>query len=320
MSATTPIRLPDLHPLEYEHPFDTKALDALQLIPGVDSVVKLVLKFGTEKLVRIQCTASNLRITATSYPSLYEVMTTACAVLNLPSPPTLYVEPGDEVNACVVGSEQPIVVLTAGAVDKLSHGEQLYIVGHELGHVKSQHGVYRLVADWIARAGLNSLAALPEFGKFMANLATTPLQYAILRWSRMSELTCDRAGLLACQDIDAVMLALMKLAGLPESYRDRGNIEDFVAQAREFETADYDLVGKAMKLAQTSGQTHPFAVVRAAEILKWVESGEYQAVLARQTHRLASVKRLDGIEYCRKCMYRMSGGEKFCPTCGNVIA
>ena len=41
------------------------------------------------------------------------------------------------------------------------------------------------------------------------------LQGALTRWQRSSELTADRAGLLACQSQDPALRSMMKLAGLP---------------------------------------------------------------------------------------------------------
>src|SRR3989454_3217217 len=41
-----------------------------------------------------------------------------------------------------------------------------------------------------------SLGALP----FLAGIAILPIQLALLEWFRKSELSSDRAGLLACQD------------------------------------------------------------------------------------------------------------------------
>ena len=56
-----------------------------------------------------------------------------------------------------------------------------------------------------------------------ARIAWMPIGYLGLRaiiwgleeWFRKSELSCDRAGLLAGQDVDAARRALMKLAGGP---------------------------------------------------------------------------------------------------------
>ena len=74
----------------------------------------------------------------------------------------------------------------------------------------------------------------------LGELAGVGLQVALLNWKRMSEFSADRAGLLACQDPSVALGVMMKLAGLPRSRYASANTEDFIAQARAFETLDAD--------------------------------------------------------------------------------
>jgi hypothetical protein len=117
-----------------------------------------------------------------------------------------------------------------------------------------------------------------------ARIAWMPIGFIGLRaiiwgleeWFRKSELSCDRAGLLACQDPDAAKRALMKLAGGP--YLSELNPDAFREQAREYDAVP-DLRDSILKLLQLQGNTHPFAVVRFAELDHWVTSGDYERIL-----------------------------------------
>jgi hypothetical protein len=132
-----------------------------------------------------------------------------------------------------------------------------------------------------------------------ARIAWMPIGYLGLRaiiwgleeWFRKSELSCDRAGLLAGQDLDAARRSLMKLAGGP--YLSELNPDAFREQAHEYDAVP-DLRDSILKLLQLQGNTHPFAVVRFAELDHWVASGEYDRILAgdyprRDTDRNASL-------------------------------
>ena len=62
-----------------------------------------------------------------------------------------------------------------------------------------------------------------------------------------------------------------------------GHLEDldatsFFAQGNEY-TETEDFRDSLLKLFLVENQTHPFAVVRAAELRRWTESGEYTAIL-----------------------------------------
>ena len=116
-------------------------------------------------------------------------------------------------------------------------------------------------------------------------IAWMPIGYLGLRaiiwgleeWFRKSKLSCDRAGLLAGQDVDAARRALMKLAGGP--YLSELNPDAFREQAHEYDAVP-DLRDSILKLLQLQGNTHPFAVVRFAELDRWATDGSYESILA----------------------------------------
>jgi Zn-dependent protease with chaperone function len=100
-----------------------------------------------------------------------------------------------QVNAFTAGVERPIVVVTSGAVDLLTHEELAFLIGHELGHIKSGHVLYHQMADILPLLG--SIVASATLG--MGGLVSTGIQLALLNWYRMSEFPADRAGLLVCK-------------------------------------------------------------------------------------------------------------------------
>ena len=69
----------------------------------------------------------------------------------------------------------------------------------------------------------------------------------------------------------------MKLAGGPQL--SELNPDAFREQAREYDAVP-DLRDSILKLLQLQGNTHPFAVVRFAELDRWATNGEYEAILS----------------------------------------
>jgi len=210
---------------------------------------------------------------------------TACERLDLPTLPELYIATGAELNAFTVGVERPLVGLTTGAVELLSPQESLFVIAHEVGHIRSNHVLYYQIAEYLSLIG--EIVASATLG--ISEVVGTGFKIALLYWQRMSEFTADRAGLLACQDADVALRSLMKLAGLPPRYYQAVNTEDFVRQAREFETMDVDKLTILAKWLSTMGATHPWTVMRAKELLRWVDSGEYERVLQGAAAGRASV-------------------------------
>jgi Zn-dependent protease with chaperone function len=98
----------------------------------------------------------------------------------------------------------------------------------------------------------------------------------------MSEFTADRAGLMCCQDPEAMARAFIKMAGLPLKEFDNIRTDTFLQQARDFKMLDYDGMNKVVKFLSIADETHPWTVMRSAELLKWIESGEYDRFISKQ--------------------------------------
>ena len=100
---------------------------------------------------------------------------------------------------------------------------------------------------------------------------------ALYEWQRKSELSADRAGLLATQDPAVAFRVHMKLACGSGDLSELDQTS-FFAQGQEYLDSS-DLRDSVLKLLLIEEQSHPFAVVRAAELRRWVDSGEYTQIL-----------------------------------------
>ncbi|NLY02456.1 MAG: M48 family metalloprotease [Rhodopirellula sp.] len=314
-----PIELTGLHPYEYEHPFDAKALDALQRTPGLDALIRQFNKHAVERLITVQYTGSNLRITKRSYPKIHRLLDIVCETINLPARPSLYLEWAYNIDGFTIGVDNPILVLTSGALDLLTDEELLYLIGHEVGHIKSRHTLYHQMADFLPFIADVVGQATLGLGKLIGSPLELALKLALLHWSRMSEFTADRAALLACQNFDAASRVMMKLAGMPIRHYAEMKTEAFLDQARQFESLDYEKLNKAVKFLSIMGSTHPWTVMRSAELLKWVEGGDYEMVIQRKTGYRLRVRHEGNDQFCRNCGYRLKGSERFCNSCGTLL-
>lgn len=303
-------RIERLDPREYEHPFDRKALDALEGTRGLDTLVRKCNELGIERVARIAFTGSNLKVTASSLPEVHEVLEECCDTLDLPACPELYVRRMDGLQGCTVGVTRPLVVLSTEAVESLTRAELRFVVGREVGHIKSQHALYHQMGML--------LPVLSDLTLGVGSVVTAGLQLALTHWARMSEFTADRAGLLACQDAAAATRALAKIAGLPPKYYDSFNVDDFVTQAREFEGLDraYDRFLKFLM----SREDNLWTVARASEFVKWTDTGQYRDVIQRKTDTRRLQVPIAAFSFCPQCGTRLEGPATFCWQCGARLA
>jgi Zn-dependent protease with chaperone function len=264
-------RFPEISTRAWEHPADRSALVALRKLSGFDDVLKKLAGLVSERAIRLMFLATAVKTSERQFPELYDMVRDAAYVLDLEQVPDLYVTQDPTVNAYTIGIDTPIIVITSGLVELLDEEELRSVIGHEVGHAMSGHAVYRTMLMILTNIATR-IAWVP-----LGNLAIMALVTALKEWFRKAELSSDRAGLLAGQDPQASMRALMKLAGghnLAEM-----NVDAFLEQAEEYERAG-DLRDGVLKLLQLLPQTHPFAVVRVAQLKKWAESDEYRSILA----------------------------------------
>ena len=271
------MRIPDLDSKQYEHAQDRQMLEALRRTKGFDMFVKKFNEYGIEPLLRVRYTGSNIKISPKILPDLHEMLETACQILGVSPVPELYIQQGF-INAMTAGVNRPIIVMDAGCMSLLNHDELLFIIGHELGHIKSQHLLYH-----------NMSMVLPIIGEIVGQatlgiggLLATGLNVALLNWQRMSEFTADRAGLLCCQNLDAACTVMMKIAGAPPRYYSQLRPEHFLEQARAF--SEYDLLARnsVAKVLSMLNADHPWTVMRGGELLKWIDSGAYEQIIQRE--------------------------------------
>jgi Zn-dependent protease with chaperone function len=265
------VRLTGISPRAYEHPADRSALVALRKLSGFDVLLSKLFGLFNERALRLTFLAGAVKVSERQFPHIYALVRDGAYILDLPDVPEVYVMQSPLVNAMAIGRDKPFIVVTTGLVNLNDEEELRWVIGHELGHILSGHSVYRtMLLILIQLAARVAWVPLGYFG-------LAAIIWGLEEWFRKSELSCDRAGLLAGQDVDAARRALMKLAGGP--MLSELNPDAFREQAREYDAVP-DLRDSILKLLQLQGNTHPFAVVRFAELDRWATSGEYEAILS----------------------------------------
>ena len=266
----------DLSKHEYVHPADSRALAALRAIPGIDSALRKLLKLTGESMLRVILTASAVKVTPQQCPDLYVKLQVACTTLGVEMP-ELFVLQSPIVNAFTYGAEKHVVVLHSALLERLTDEEVLAVISHEVGHIHAEHVLYLTAARLLQAIADGAIAASP-LHKIAVALISTTMEAALNAWMRRAELSGDRAALLVTQDPHVVGRLMMKLAG--GTFASKVDYEQFLVQARDFQQ-NYDdkALDRFWADVVTSGLTHPFPIWRVSEILKWVESGEYKALM-----------------------------------------
>jgi Zn-dependent protease with chaperone function len=182
----------------------------------------------------------------------------------------VYVTQEPIANAFAIGAGKPMVVLPSRTVELLDDDEMLAVLGHEAGHILSDHVLYWTALMILIR--LSAGARLP----IAAGVPLRAITVALLEWARTTELSCDRAATLVSHDpLITCRLLMVMSAGLPSKQLD---LNAFLQQAAEYEAWDSAWDRLSRILAQMR-MTHSYPVRRTVEVRAWVESGEYNRVV-----------------------------------------
>jgi Zn-dependent protease with chaperone function len=188
------VRLPGISSRAYEHPADRSALVAMRKLTGFDVLLRRLAGLFNDRSLRLLFLASAVRASTDQFPELYALLLDGAAILDLPVVPELYITQDPQPNAMTLGSDKPFIVITTGLVDLLDAEEARYVIGHELGHALSGHSVYRTMLFHLTRLA----ARLAWFA--VGYIGLRVIIAGLEEWYRKSELSCDRAGVLAGQD------------------------------------------------------------------------------------------------------------------------
>jgi len=260
--------LTDIASHTWEHPADKAALQALRRIPVFDTVLRKLFGFLGEKPVRLAFQANSVRVTKNQFPDVYKVYQQALKTLDAPEEYPLFLSQTPIVNAGAYGMDKPFIILNSGIIRLLEEEELEYVIGHEIGHILSDHVLYRTMTEFLLR--------LAGLGFPIVGLAARAVLVALLEWYRKSELSCDRAGLLTVQDPEVVMRAMLKMAGGGQT--EETSLQEFIIQAEEYQEGG-DVADQVFKVLNLMGATHPFYVLRLSELRGWIESGDYDRIV-----------------------------------------
>ena len=171
----------------------------------------------------------------------------------------VYLVKKNQLNAYTFGISEPkALVIYTPMVQVMTLGELSFVIGHEMGHVALGH-------TWLNTI-LGGMAGIP------APFGAAVLLYASFRWwNRMCEYSADRAGLLACGDLNLAISALVKLVA--PNVRSQQEFDRALAMIDAQDDNMSNVLAEAF-------QSHPMLIRRINKLREYVQTAEYRQMQA----------------------------------------
>ena len=253
---------------ELIHPEDAKALKALKSIPTLPKVMEKVFEYGYDEIAWSENVTTNLRLSETQMPEIYNRLPPICERLGIPVP-ELYLQMSPIANAWTSGHKKVYIVLSLGLVKRVKDEELDAVLAHECGHILCQHVLYQTLANAIFTFG-DTIA--DSFVGMIGNFAMKPIRQALMVWSRASELTADRV---ACIFVPATTLAkaLARISMIPKYIVDGMDFNAWGEQGRDYEALKNGTTwNKIVHWMADYDADHPYSPVRVFEAMKWEQT------------------------------------------------
>jgi Zn-dependent protease with chaperone function len=281
------IALPnDLNNAEIQTPVDVALTEKVNHLAENRYVKKAIdLYYGAwkDQLTINFANAQKLKVTKHQYSWLYRMVSQAAEALGVELP-MVYVVFSDSPNAYVTNVTQPILVIHSGLIEVMTPTELLFVIGHELGHIKFKH----ILAHEIVGISYNALNKLVPTETLRAIIANGIL-FTFLEWSRKAEMSADRLGMILVGSEEIASRALIKLiSGLDDKFGPI-NIEAFIEQKSKAENDAFDLRQIPVLLKEVTS-THPFVGSRVEALYQYQNSPEYTKLFSSGDNHLIKLR------------------------------
>jgi Zn-dependent protease with chaperone function len=242
---------------EYAYSGDVRVLRSLAYMRPVRLAVEASVR-AFKAFSRSDMLGSAVRVGPRQFPRLYEIVAACTRELHIAAPTTYVGQNFASLNAATYGTEtDSFVLINSLTVDRLSDTQLKFVIGHECGHIQNSHVTYGTALHFLTHAS----------GAFVRWIVT-PASLALKGWSRRAEITCDRAGLLCCRDLDEASRTLIMLAGGAQNLVDEVDVDAYLRQL--------DDLKKGMGRVQEYFHTHPYLPKRLKALQLFAESEYYR--------------------------------------------
>ena len=224
-------------------PYESKLFMQVQMNPGISNVLDSVSRKRDRNFIKRHLLGSAVKITAALIPELYQLYQTCLNLVGEGLQGDLYVQQQSDYNAWVSAAEKRFdIVLASGIVNDFRKEEIAFVIGHELGHVLFEHN--KIPVNFI----------LAESDRYTLSYELANL---LFQWSRATEISADRIGLLCSGSLASAARAFFKTSSGLLLDREEEIIRSLRHQYDEIAT-----LSKSSGLGRESFYTHPLIPIR----------------------------------------------------------
>ena len=260
-----------LQPREFEHPSMQQMNQMLRHSTGLNSMAQMISKKVGKPWY--ESLFNSVLTSESQYPRIFELAGIAARRIGLKKMPSVYVEADRGYQSATYGSDQDSFLNIGTFLPRLLNDrELLFVLGHELGHLVSNHALWTTVSMFLV--GQHRSSVMSEgIIQYLTNpfkVVEQGMESVISSWMRVSDLTADRAALLVVGDFEVAKRVLFLLYFKSRRELQDVNLDEWVRQQMSQEAG-------AQKLSEFGSPT-PYLGTRLRELNIFYDSPRYTAL------------------------------------------
>ena len=212
---------------------------------------------------------------------LYDLLYGVKEKLGFADPVDFYITGDSTVNAWTIAAaregEPHIVNINSALINLMTDDELRFVVGHELGHLMNRNTeMLRLINFVFPRGTVPPLV----------------LQYKIRLWEQLSELTADRYGYMAVENLEACLSAFFKMTSGLDITKIDMQVEAYLEE--NLKHLEYFISDKGL-----SRDTHPVNPIRVQSLNLYATCPDEKALAEKMDEIIAALMKLsnDEVDY-----------------------
>jgi hypothetical protein len=188
--------------LDYAFDGDTDTRQKLSGMFGFNKAMKPVFSYIGERY-RLAF-GSSAKAGSLKFPVAYEAAVRVSERLGMPLPVVCVLAGSGKYIYSIEGegSAEPCIVMSAGLAEDTDEELLKFLIGREAGRLQNAHTLYKSAAEVYGVAGKDS--------DRRETLTDTNMKNTLAEWYRLSDITCDRAGIIALDDPAAYVKVVLR--------------------------------------------------------------------------------------------------------------
>ena len=165
---------------------------------------------------------------------MWKLAVLAARLIGVPHMPDVYVSGDSMWNTYTFGSDSSsFIVLGTAILTNFHDDDLLFVLAREMGHCRAGHALWKTVIRFVA-GDIGGHSGMLAGGLLSAisptKLIGSALEMPLMAWSRQSEVTADRAGLLAIGDVALARRVLLTWSIRSATLLKQVNIDEWMKQ------------------------------------------------------------------------------------------